>query len=41
LLPGVDLTARIENVFDERYEQAATQPSPGPTILVGATAHVR
>jgi vitamin B12 transporter len=39
--PGVDLTARIENVLDERYEQAANYPSPGRTILVGATAHVR
>lgn len=39
--PGLDLTARVENLFDERYEQAANYRSPGRTILVGAAAHVR
>lgn len=39
--PGVDLTARIENALDERYEQAANYRSPGRTLLIGASAHVR
>lgn len=40
-VPGLDLTARVENLFDESYEQAANYRSPGRTILVGATTHVR
>jgi hypothetical protein len=28
-------------VLDQRYEQAANYPSPGRTVLVGATAYVR
>jgi outer membrane receptor protein involved in Fe transport len=40
-LPGLDLNARVENLFDESYEQAANYRSPGRTIVVGATAHVR
>jgi vitamin B12 transporter len=39
--PGLDLTARLENALDERYEQAANYRSPGRTILIGASAHVR
>jgi vitamin B12 transporter len=39
--PGIDLTARVENLFDKTYEQAANYRSPGRTIVVGATAHVR
>ena len=39
--PGVDLTARIENALDERYEQAANYRSPGRTLVIGAAAHVR
>jgi vitamin B12 transporter len=41
ITPGLDLTARVENVFDAAYEQAANYRSPGRTIIVGATAHVR
>ena len=40
-IPGLDLNARVENLFDESYEQAANYRSPGRTIVVGATAHVR
>ena len=40
-VPGLDLTARIENALDKRYEQAANYRSPGRTIIVGGTAHVR
>ena len=39
--PGIDLTLRIENAFDEHYEQAANYRSPGRTILIGGSAHVR
>jgi vitamin B12 transporter len=39
--PGLELTARVENVFDESYEQAANYRSPGRTIVVGAAARVR
>jgi vitamin B12 transporter len=41
ITPGLDLTARVENLFDATYEQAANYRSPGRTIIVGATAHVR
>jgi vitamin B12 transporter len=37
----LELTARVENLFDATYEQAANYRSPGRTIVVGATAHVR
>lgn len=40
-VPGLDLTARVENLFDKSYEQAANFRSPGRTILVGVTTHVR
>jgi vitamin B12 transporter len=40
-VPGLDLTARVENLFDKSYGQAANYRSPGRTILVGATTHVR
>jgi outer membrane cobalamin receptor len=39
--PAIDLTARIENLFDATYEQAANYRSPGRTIVLGAAAHVR
>ncbi len=39
--PGIDLTARVENLFDKTYEQAANYRSPGRTIVVGAAAQVR
>jgi vitamin B12 transporter len=40
-VPGLDLSARVENLLDKTYEQAANYRSPGRTIVVGATAHVR
>ena len=39
--PGLDLTARVENVFDQEYEQAVSYPSPGRAIFVGMATHVR
>jgi vitamin B12 transporter len=39
-MPGVDLTARVENLFDEEYEQAARFKSPGRAIFVGVATHV-
>ena len=38
--PGLDLTARVENLFDEDYEQAAGYPAPGRALFVGASAQV-
>jgi len=40
-VPGFDITARVENLFDKSYEQAANYRSPGRTILIGAATHVR
>jgi vitamin B12 transporter len=40
-MPGIDVTARVENLFDEDYEQAARFLSPGRAIFVGLTTHVR
>lgn len=40
-VPGVDLTARVENLFDEEYEQAARFQSPGRAIFLGLATHVR
>jgi vitamin B12 transporter len=39
--PGLDLTARVENLFDASYQQAVNFHSPGRTIIVGAAAQVR
>jgi outer membrane cobalamin receptor len=39
--PGIDLTARVENLFDESYQQAVSYQSPGRAIVVGAAAYVR
>ena len=39
--PGLDLTARVENVFDERYEQSVGFPARGRGVFVGASAEVR
>ena len=33
---GVALSARVENLFDRRYEEARHFPARGRTILVGA-----
>ncbi len=38
--PGLDLTARVENLFDEDYEQAVGYPAPGRALFVGASAQV-
>jgi outer membrane cobalamin receptor len=38
--PGLDLTARVENLLDEEYEQAVGYPSPGRAIFVGLATHV-
>ena len=39
--PGLDLTARLENVFDERYEQQIGFPARGRGIFVGVATEVR
>ncbi|HEX2217882.1 MAG TPA: TonB-dependent receptor [Gemmatimonadales bacterium] len=39
--PGLDLTARLENVFDERYEQSVGFPARGRGIFVGASTELR
>jgi vitamin B12 transporter len=39
-VPGIELTARVENLFDATYQQAANYRSPGRTVVVGATARV-
>lgn len=39
--PGLDLTARLENVFDERYEQSVGFPARGRGIFLGASADFR
>jgi vitamin B12 transporter len=38
---GLDVTARVENLFDEDYEQAVAFPSPGRAIFAGLATHVR
>ncbi|HJX87555.1 MAG TPA: TonB-dependent receptor, partial [Gemmatimonadales bacterium] len=38
--PGLDLTARVENLFDEDYEQVAGYPARGRGLFVGASAQV-
>jgi vitamin B12 transporter len=39
--PGVGLRARIENVFNERYEQTAGFLARGRVVLVGVTSSIR
>ncbi len=39
--PGLALHARIENLFDEQYEQVANFRSPGRTVIVGLSSEVR
>jgi vitamin B12 transporter len=39
--PGLDLTARVENVFDEQYEQSAGFPARGRGVFIGASTGVR
>jgi vitamin B12 transporter len=35
---GITLNARLENVFDKRYEDVLNFAAPGRTILIGARA---
>jgi vitamin B12 transporter len=39
--PGLDLTARVDNLFGEEYEQVISYPSPGRAIFLGVATHVR
>ena len=38
--PGLDLTARVENIFDEQYEQSVGFPARGRGVFIGASAGV-
>jgi vitamin B12 transporter len=38
--PDLDLTARVENLFDEQYEQAINFRSPGRAIFLGVATRV-
>ena len=39
--PGLDLSARVENLFDESYEQAVAFPARGRGVFVGLSTNVR
>jgi vitamin B12 transporter len=39
--PGLDLTARVENLFDKDYEQAVGYPARGRGVFVGASTTLR
>jgi vitamin B12 transporter len=39
--PGLELTARVENVFDEEYEQSVGFPARGRGLFIGASTGVR
>jgi vitamin B12 transporter len=39
--PGLELTARVENLFDKNYEQAVGFPARGRGIFLGASTTVR
>jgi vitamin B12 transporter len=39
--PGLDLTARVENLFDETYEQAVAFPARGRGVFVGLSTRVQ
>ncbi|MGH7516952.1 MAG: TonB-dependent receptor plug domain-containing protein [Gemmatimonadales bacterium] len=39
--PGLGLRARVENLFNERYEQPAGFPARGRVVLVGVTSAIR
>jgi outer membrane cobalamin receptor len=39
--PGLDVTARAENVFDEQYEQAVGFPARGRGVFVGLSTSVQ
>jgi vitamin B12 transporter len=38
--PGLELTARVENLFDEDYQQAVGYPARGRGLFVGGSAQV-
>jgi vitamin B12 transporter len=38
--PSLELTARVENVFDERYEQSVGFPARGRGVFVGLTTGI-
>jgi len=40
LTPGLALQARVENLFDEDYQQVAGFLSPGRTVIVGVSAGI-
>jgi vitamin B12 transporter len=40
LAPGLALQARVENLFDEDYQQVAGFLSPGRTVIVGVSAGI-
>ena len=39
--PGLELTARVENVFDEQYEQSVGFPARGRGLFIGGSTGVR
>ena len=39
--PGLDLTARVENIFDESYEQAVAFPARGRGVFVGLATRIQ
>lgn len=39
--PSLDVTARVENLLDERYEQAVAFPARGRGVFVGLSTHVQ
>ncbi len=39
--PGLGVRARVENLFNERYEQTAGFPARGRVVLVGLTSAIR
>jgi vitamin B12 transporter len=39
--PSLELTARVENVFDEQYEQSVGFPARGRGVFVGVSTDVR
>ena len=40
-VPGLDLTARVENLFDESYEQVVGFPARGRGIFVGVSSRIQ
>ena len=40
-VPGLDLTARVENLFDEEYEQGVGFPARGRGVFLGLSTQVQ